>query len=188
MAATPILQPTLWRTCRVLANRTRLQILELLVQEAPQTVSAVAAHLSLTLPVASQALRALEARSLLTACRIGRRVEYRLGAGSSSDASPTLAATLGAVLRRDAAAKETIFQLATAFTHPRRIEIFRLLRTEPRMLMPLQAATRISLPALLRHLKKLEARGFIICEDEKYSAVNHPEPLGGILASLAANQ
>ena len=62
MSTAPFLQPTRWRTCRVLANRPRQQIFGLLVQQFPQTVSAVAARLHLPLPVASQYLRALEAR------------------------------------------------------------------------------------------------------------------------------
>jgi predicted transcriptional regulator len=78
--------------------------------------------------------------------------------------------------------------MATAFTHARRVEIFRLLQTEPRRLMQLQAATRMSVRSLLRHLRKLEARGFIIYQGEKYSAVNHPESLGRMLGRLAANQ
>ena len=188
MAATPILQPTLWRTCRVLANHTRLQILELLVEQQPRTVSAVAAKLHLTLPVASQALRALEARSLLTSSRVGRRVEYRLGPGPNSESGPTLVTTVRAMLQRDAAGKESIFKLATAFTHPRRIEVFRLLQSEPRPLAQLQAASRISLRALFRHLRKLEVRGFLVRGGEKYSMVSHSHPLGRELARLATNQ
>ena len=58
MPTAPALQPTLWRTCRVLANRTRLQIFGLLRRQPNQTVSAVAQHLKLSLPVASQYSRA----------------------------------------------------------------------------------------------------------------------------------
>ena len=47
------LQPTLWRTCRVIANRTRLQILALLLRQPGQTVSAVAAHLGRPLSLTS---------------------------------------------------------------------------------------------------------------------------------------
>jgi DNA-binding transcriptional ArsR family regulator len=72
------LQPTLWRSCRVLANRQRLRLLELLAHDSELTVTSAAQRLALPLPVASQYLRALEARGFLQAHRRGRRVSYRL--------------------------------------------------------------------------------------------------------------
>ena len=69
MASVRSLQPTLWRTCRVLANRTRLRMFHLLLHQPGQTVSAIAERLGLTVPVASQNLRALEARGLLALSR-----------------------------------------------------------------------------------------------------------------------
>ena len=87
----PSSQPTLWRTCRVLANRKRLQILALLIRQPNQTVSTVAGRMSLSMPTASQYLRALEARGLLTCRRVGRRVEYRPSAGKSERAAEEIA-------------------------------------------------------------------------------------------------
>ncbi|MBM3889971.1 MAG: helix-turn-helix transcriptional regulator, partial [Verrucomicrobia bacterium] len=66
------LRPTLWRTCRVIANPTRLKIFALLAEQPGQTVSGVADRLKLPLSEASESLRALEARGLLTARREGR--------------------------------------------------------------------------------------------------------------------
>ena len=37
------LRPTLWRSCRALANRKRLRILRRLIEHSPQTVAQVAA-------------------------------------------------------------------------------------------------------------------------------------------------
>src|SRR2546421_4014919 len=73
----PSHQPTLWRTCRVLANRKRLQMLALLIRQPNQTVSTVAHQMRLSLPAASQYLRALEGRGLLTCRRVGLQVGYR---------------------------------------------------------------------------------------------------------------
>src|SRR5437870_8771631 len=86
-AMSPSSQPTLWRTWRVLANRKRLQTLALLIRQPNQTVSAVAERIGLSTPAASQYLRALEARGLLTCRRVGRRVEYRPSAGTSDGAA-----------------------------------------------------------------------------------------------------
>src|SRR5262245_27241448 len=110
------LRPTLWRTCRALANRRRLKILPLLARESPQTVSAVACRLRLPVGVASQCLRALEARSVLSVRRIGREAAYSLRAAGRR--RHPLVPPVRAALRRSEAAVETIFRLCTAFTHP----------------------------------------------------------------------
>ncbi|SRR6266545_3114332 len=140
MTTEPLLQPTLWRTCRVLANRTRLRIFGLLVQHSPQTVSALAGRLQLSVPVACQSLRALEARGLLTARRTGRLVHYRLSTTTAGTVHE-LVAPLRAAFQRGPSSVNTLFRLATAFTHPRRIDIFRTLQTGAGTLRQIQAAT-----------------------------------------------
>ncbi|HEX8490090.1 MAG TPA: winged helix-turn-helix transcriptional regulator, partial [Chthoniobacterales bacterium] len=95
-------QPTLWRTCRVLANRKRLQILALLLRQPNQTVSVVAERMGLTVPTASQYLRALEARGLLACRRVGRSVEYRVSADTREGAAGKIINALRPVLSRRA--------------------------------------------------------------------------------------
>lgn len=181
----PSLQPTLWRTCRVLANRKRLQILALLSRRPNQTVSSVATNMRLSMPAASQYLRALEARGLLTCRRVGLRVEYRPSATTAGGAPRAILAALRVVFRRKAQPLEVIFKLATAFTHPRRIEVFRAVKEGADSFAKLQMATRISRRALFRHLAKLKARGFVKSEMEVYAMVNHSHPFGRVLARLA---
>ncbi|MBI2924191.1 MAG: helix-turn-helix domain-containing protein [Verrucomicrobia bacterium] len=180
------LQPTLWRTCRAIANRARLRIFRLLVQQPGQTVSAVAAQLQQPLSAASEYLRALEARGLLTARRVGRRVEYRPTAAPSGSPAHGLVVAMQSALQSESQTTETLFRLATAFTHPRRIEIFRALKTQPQTLGEIQTATRISARALKRHLRKLEARGFVKCELGIYSVARCSDVFGRELARLAA--
>src|SRR3954465_2795140 len=96
----PLLQPTLWRTCRVLANYKRLQIVALLARNPAQTVSTAARPLKLSRPTASQYLRALEARGLLICQRVGPRVEYRLANGRSAGSADQIVAALRRVLGR----------------------------------------------------------------------------------------
>jgi DNA-binding transcriptional ArsR family regulator len=186
MAAQTSLHPTLWRTCRVLANRTRLRIFALLASESPQTVSSVALKLELSLPVASQYLRALEARGLCSVRRAGRRVEYRTnvaGAVAGSD----LVEPLRSALKGGGVSVESVFRLCTAFTHPRRVEIFRTLTVETRTFQQLQAVTWISSSALLRHLGKLEARGFVACHQGAYSAKSEAHSFAHALARRAGS-
>jgi DNA-binding transcriptional ArsR family regulator len=184
-AMSPSSQPTLWRTCRVLANRIRLQTLALLIRQPNQTVSAVAKRLSLSMPAASQYLRALEARGLLTCRRVGRRVEYRPSAGASEGAAGEIVKALRLVFRGRAQPIEASFKLATGFTHPRRIEVYRSVANGADSFAKLQAATNMPARALFRHLAKLEARGFVKSEMEQYAVTNPGHPFGRVLARLA---
>jgi DNA-binding transcriptional ArsR family regulator len=184
-ARSPSTQPTLWRTCRVLANRKRLQTLALLIRQPNQTVSTVAERMRLSVPATSQYLRALEARGLLTCRRVGRSVEYRASTNTSEGAAGEIINALRLVFRRRAQPIEAIFKLATAFTHPRRIEVFRALTNGADSFAKLQAATHIPARALSRHLAKLGARGFAKNEMAQYVATTQSHPFARVLARLA---
>lgn len=185
MQADPSLQPTLWRTCRVIANHARLKMFGLLLQDPGLTVAAIARHLRRPLSMTSEYLRAMEARGLLSARRTGRWVEYRPNPATSRNFISGLVVALREAFQREPEPVETIFRLATAFTHPRRIEIFRALQTEPRTVRQLQAVTRIPGWALRRHLKKLETRGFVRRGGALYAVASCPSALGRELARLA---
>jgi DNA-binding MarR family transcriptional regulator len=180
------LQPTLWRTCRVLANRTRLEILRFLLEKPGQTVSAVAARFNITLPLASQYLRGLEARGLLAVRRMGRRVAYRPMPSNKSGPAEGIPLALRLVFQRESDSVERIFFLATAFTHLRRIAVFRVLLQKPRIAAArIQAETRISRASLGRHLGKLERRGFVRRDKGAYTVVEPRDPLRRELIRLA---
>jgi DNA-binding transcriptional ArsR family regulator len=180
------LNPTLWRTCRVLANHRRLRHFAVLTAGSPQAVAGVAERLGLRAAVASQCLRALESRGLLRAHRVGRRVLYGLNTGTGG-AAPELVAPLRAALGHAGAGRDAVFRLATAFTHPRRIAMYRALAAQPRTVGQLRAATGISWPALWRHLRKLEARGFVRRCGNVYRSGKPPTKLGRVLAGLATD-
>ncbi|MEK7686379.1 MAG: helix-turn-helix domain-containing protein [Verrucomicrobiota bacterium] len=186
MLTTLPVQPTLWRTCRAIANRTRLQIFGLLVRQPGQTVSAVAARLRQPLSVASAYLRTLEARGLLTARRVGRRVEYRPSPVTGGGPAQGLVVALRLAFQHESQPVQTIFRLATAFTHPRRVEIFRGLLAAPQTLEQMHIASGISGRALRRHLRKLEARGLVTCRQGMYAVADCPGAFGRELARLAA--
>lgn len=179
------LHPTLWRTCRVLASTTRLRLLAQLARKQPQSVSELAEQLALTLPVASQALRALESRGLLKARRIRRRVEYRILASDDAGSIADLVFALQKTLRQTMDSTEEIIRLATGFTHPSRIEIYRSLQAQPLTQEQIQVATRVSFQAMFRHLRKLVSRGYVVAAGNKYQTATHPHIVGQALASLA---
>jgi DNA-binding transcriptional ArsR family regulator len=181
------LHPTLWRTCRVIANRNRLKIFRLLIDEPGLTVSAVAERLGVSVPAASEYLRALESRGLLTTRRVGRWVKYQCAGGGSESSGAVLATALRAAFREDNNALEAIFRAATAFTHPRRIEIYRAVQAGAVTLAQAQAATRIPAWALLRHFQKLETRGFITCQFGRYAVVSRPDALGQELVRIVGS-
>jgi DNA-binding transcriptional ArsR family regulator len=186
MLTTTHSHPTLWRTCRVLANDLRLQVLELLSRESSLSVSAIAKRLHLAMPFASQSLRALESRGLLVAHRQRRSVLYRLGPLTDSNGNPNLLACIRPLVRHGETGRQTIFKLATAFTHPTRVELYRLLKGRPRELLELPAALGVSLRAVFRHLRKLERRGFVRHEDGVLHLAEPDEAFGHAIAALAA--
>ena len=181
------MSPSLWRTCRVLANDTRLRLLAQIIRKQPQSVSELAAQCSLTLPVASQSLRALEARGLLRVNRIRRRVEYHIPARLEAGPLANLTAALRAALLREPPPTGMISKLATAFTHPARIQIHRVLQSGPKTEVQIQSAIRLSSQALWRHLRKLTSRGFVRYDGEQgvYLCCHHPDRIGRALSELA---
>ncbi|MBI2441476.1 MAG: ArsR family transcriptional regulator [Lentisphaerae bacterium] len=164
-----ILQPTLWRTCRALASKTRLRVLSELCAHPDQRVTDIARRLKFSLPLASQSLRALNARGLLLARRSGPSVCYRLGANRSIPYSEYLLQAVRKTLANDKNALRHIFLYSTAFTHPRRILIIKTVRERSLRLKEIAFETKIPSSALDRHLIKLIARGFLKHVDYRYS-------------------
>ncbi|HRZ12036.1 MAG TPA: ArsR family transcriptional regulator [Kiritimatiellia bacterium] len=179
------LHPTLWRTCRALANERRLDILRLLIAREPLTVSDVAREMDISMATASQYLRSLNARGLLTVMRKKRFVYYTVGADSSL---PHAAALLGSVMQSLRVKQNTagvFMQALTAFTHPRRVQLVKLLAGKPMGVLELLGATGYSLPALSRHLSKLQRRGIVRRRHRKYECMRPSDPLSKTLILLA---
>ena len=181
------LQPTVWRTCRVLANITRLKMLAVVAQQPDMTVSAIATRVKLPLPVTSMYLRALEARGLLMSDRDGRWVTYRVS--EANGAVTPLAFALRSLARRNEKFADATFRLVTAFTHPRRVDVFRSLSNQPQALAKLKLASGIPERALLRHLQKLRTRGFVVYRRGRpgtYAIKNQDNAVSRALAELAS--
>jgi DNA-binding transcriptional ArsR family regulator len=179
------LRPSIWRTCRALANKERLALLRYLLSHPESGVSAMARDMGLSVSSTSQHLRALNARGLLLVRRTGRYVYYRVG---SDDSVPDTAAILAAVadaLRTRRRAAESVFRTVTACTHPRRLDILRSLSVRDLTLSEMKRATRVSQSALQRHLEKLKVRGFVACTEGRYRCCKTRDPLARTLRLLA---
>jgi DNA-binding MarR family transcriptional regulator len=167
-----------------LANHNRLKLLALVFKTPGQTVTDLARQANLSLPVASQYLRALEARGLISARRAGRQVNYE-PAKPDATVSAELISALRRTLQKGDKAADTIYKAATAFTHPRRVELMQVL-DESHDFNELQALTGISFRAVWRHVDKLEARGFVERLKGKYVAREPSDRVGRELARMAA--
>lgn len=183
------LHPTLWRTCRVLANRLRLKMLRELLHHPDQSVSSVAGRVGVPLTMASQYLRALNARGLLKAKRKGKWVYYRPCGDPCIPGTTILLRAIKQTFSEQKYPVETIFHLATAFTHPRRLDIFRVLLVEgPLDASGLRLRIEISRSAMSRHLNKLIRRGFVWFDGMRYVSICPKGPLSKALLHIVRNQ
>lgn len=179
------LSPTLWRTCRVLANRTRLRILKHIMSKPGITVSDIARSEHIPMSVASEYLRALNARGLLQPERRGKQVLYWAAHNLSLPETRILLDVLRSVFRRKPTPFDAIFRAFTAFTHPRRIALIQAVALGANHVEVLIRMTRISRIALLRHMAKLRSRECIVWTNGGYQCGRPSEPLMRTLMALA---
>ena len=163
------LAPTLWRTCRVLANPLRLRCLQVVLRQPGPSVSG---------PVASQYLRDLQARGMIAVTRRSRWVCYDGRPDPSVAHAAALLAAMRMVLEGPSFSPRHTQRLLKGFTHPRRLAILRVLdRSSPLRFAALARATGISEPALARHLRKLETCGLVMRLDEAWAMAGGLPPL-----------
>lgn len=186
-----LLTPTIWRSCRALANSKRLALLKTLAESDACTVSDLAHAHRIPVSVCSDYLRILSARGLLRVTRRSRWVYYEVGADADvRHAAPLLAALCRTLKRcKDANEIKALRYDLTSFTHPRRIEILRqIFLHTPVTARQLSLRCAISLPALNRHLDKLESRRVVHCTDDGYKLYKKQHPVvSAILAIITAD-
>ena len=179
------LNPTLWRTCRVLAGPTRLRLLRLVLAAPGATVSRLAEEAGIGLSRASQELRRLQSRGLLNAARGGVFVRYLPDPDPQvPSARPLLLAVKAAFAQGGAAKDREIRLIATGLSHPRRILLFRELLGGPRTVQMLQSSLAISLDAVYRHLQILEQGGLVRNKSGVVRVTRHSHPLIRCLGDL----
>ncbi|NCA81729.1 MAG: ArsR family transcriptional regulator [Opitutae bacterium] len=177
-----ILTPTLWRTSRVLAGPTRLDLLRRILAGAGPGVSEFAAAAGLSEPRASQELRRLQARGLVQMVREGRHVTYRpVPDAKVPSAKPLLAAAKAALAKRP---DEETIRVAQAFGHDRRLRIVRELMNGPRPARELAAAAGIPEMALFRHLRPLKEGGVARRTKNGWELAPNSHPLAKAMKAL----
>jgi DNA-binding transcriptional ArsR family regulator len=156
------LNPTLWRTCRVLSGHTRLKLLRLLHDTPGQSVSALGAAVGIGVSAASQELRRIQSRGLLKPYRRASFLIYRLEPDPQvPSAAPLLQALHAAFSSRPPEQDPDMIPIATGLSHPRRIQLVRLLITSPLSFSDLRVAAGIPVCPLSHHLAVLRAGNWI---------------------------
>jgi Mn-dependent DtxR family transcriptional regulator len=183
-AANP--SPTLWRTCRALANVRRLKMIQyLLLQKGKVRVTDVSRGLRIPLPVASENLRILNARGLLQATRSGREVVYRVAAGPSLPSARLILEAVTQDLVSKRISLKTMFDALTGFTHPRRILLVQAVAQGFVRTGELRRATGIPRGSLARQLSKLVRRGYLEKHKECYHLASPTTTLARSLLQIA---
>lgn len=179
------LNPTLWRTCRVLAGPTRVRLLRLVLAAPGATVTRLAEEAEISLSRASQELRRLQSRGLLSAARRGVFVRYLPEPDPQVPSARPLFLAMKAALAQGGPAREReIRRIAAGLSHPRRILLFRELLDGPRTVQMLQSSLAISLDAVYRHLQTLEQGGLVRRKSGVVRVVRNSHPLVRCLTDL----
>lgn len=180
------LRPSLWRTCRVLANEPRLQLIRHLVECEKSTVASLAQQVDIPPNLASTYLRAISARGLIQAEPKGRHVYYIAIPNVNVHGAAELLNALKHAFGTEMKNKE-IIHYTTAFTHQRRIAIAKALQHRPTQPAELSARTSIPMTALLRHLSKLSNRDMAEMAKEHYRLAIPNNVYGHTLLLAALN-
>ena len=179
------LHPTLWRTCRTLANPTRLRLLQLLLERPGSNVSQLAERLDLGISAASQELRRIQSRGLLQTEHRQVSLIYRFGADPQvASSAPILKALRAALSSRGPAEDEQIQAVARGLAHPKRIDLLRSLLKSPKSAFALQKEFHASFRTLDRHIRTLLAGGFVRRDKRTLHAVPPGHPLAKALLKL----
>ena len=171
------LNPTLWRTCKMLTGSTRIRLLRQLHEHPGECVSDLGKRIGIGEPAASQELRRIQSRGLLQAERRGSFLIYHLAADPQvSSAAPILKAMQSALSTLPPESDEEMCTIASGLSHVRRIRIVQALQKAPQPLPDLQYALRISSHPFQKHLRTLRASGFVVTEGKRiqFSVPDHP--------------
>ena len=179
------LNPTLWRTCKMLAGKTRIRLLRQLYAHPGMHVSALGTSVQIGQATASQELRRIQSRGFLQSERRGTYLIYRMAADPQvSSAAPLLGAIQTALSTLSVEEDEQMWVLAAGLSHERRIRIFRSLFKAPQSVLDLQVTLYIPHHSLREHLNTLVKSGFVARSGIRFRFKVPDHPLARALAQL----
>ena len=179
------LNPTLWRTCRMLTGTNRVRLLRELHDRPGQSVSQLAAAVGIGPSDASQELRRIQSRGLLKSERTQGRVFYRLEADPQvASAGPLLKALRTALASLPPKQDADIARIAAGLAWSRRVAMAHALLGGPKTSTELSVELRLSSFAVYSHLRILQKAGWIQQKNGRMHLVPPDHPLGRVLAQL----
>jgi len=173
-----------WKTCRILANKTRLRILRWLLRETELCEFEIARFLDLTRPSASRHIRLLSESGLIKTRPRSKWLLCSLNDSKPKDPLHDVQEILFKNLTSGEKQIDKIYRSATAFTHERRCCIIRLLQNKSLPIEEIVSTADISEVALHRHLKKLINRGLVAERNDTYHFVHPSDPLTNALVNM----
>ena len=185
MKPAPLLNPTLWRTCRMLSGSTRIRLLRQMHSEPGQNVAALAQALGISHPFASQELRRIQSRGFLKRTHQGSSIVYLLHADPQvPTAAPLLKAVLNSLITLPHTRDMEMALIASGLAHERRIALASSLLGAPQTAGQLLAEIPMSSCCQTLHLRMLMNSGLIIQTQQRYQSRTPPHPLGRALIQL----
>ena len=179
------LNPTLWRTCRMLSGPTRIHLLRCLEEYPGRNVSEMAQTVGIGLSAASQEMRRIQSRGFLQTEHRQASLIYRFGADPQvSSAAPILKALRTALASRAPAEDARIQAIARGFSHPKRIDLLKSLLDSPKSAFALQKEFHLSFRTIARHIQTLLASGLIRRDNRLLRPVPPAHPLAKALLKL----
>lgn len=179
------LNPTLWRTCRMLSGATRIQLLRCLEENSGRNVSELAQAVGVGLSAASQELRRIQSRGLLQTERRKASLIYRFGADPQVPSATPILKTLRTTLStRDPGGDARIQSIAHGLGHPKRIALLKSLMDSPKSTFALQKEFHLSFRTIDRHLRTLLESGLIRRDNRTLHYVPPTHPLAKALIKL----
>ena len=179
------LNPTLWRTCRMLSGEARIRLLRTLHDQPGRNVTELAQAVDIGLSDASQELRRIQSRGLLQPEHRGAALVYRLGADPQVASAAPLLKALKATFASPATDSATTIQaIANSFGHPKRIAILKSLMQAPKSVYGLHNEIRTAYGNLQRHLQILLDSGLVCRKDRQLHFIAPIHPLARALLKL----
>jgi predicted transcriptional regulator len=179
------LNPTLWRTCRMLTGKTRIKLLRHLHENPGRNVSDLAKALGIGVSGASQELRRIQSRGLLQVDYRGANLVYRFGADPQvASAAPLLKAIQTTLSANAPDRDEQIHAIAQGLGHRKRIELVQALMKSPKNKYALHQELHTAYPTIGHHLQFLLASGLVRHDGRVFHYVPPVHPLAKALVKL----
>lgn len=180
-----MLNPTLWRTCRMLSGTTRIRLLRCLEEKPGQNVTELAQAVGVGLSAASQELRRIQSRGLLRAGHRHAALIYRFKADPQvPSAAPILKALRRALADGRPEEDQRMQAIARGLAHPKRIALVKSIRESSKTAYALHQELRLHIRTIDRHLRTLLDSGLIRRDNRKFHLVRPTHPLAKALLKL----